>query len=361
MSEYQRFISYLYEYQKNEKTRNCGFTKVELRNHQCKLEVHMKLPAYPFAPVFSVYLFVPVDERLQGIYLGKADCLNGSIYGIFTIPDQNICGLQYDFHDLGGVLIQTDSGQIFATSWLDQPIKPANFFTGEPKNEAETDTREAPDLPELVPEKSAPREAAPEMSVPEKSASGEAVPEETLPEMANPGKAAPKMSVPGKSAPEESTLPESTSGEPFSRETADSSSEQPLVHAASVEMSETIPDDSQVNWKKIRASYPQCEPFFDDDIHQCVQLSLKDLPDLKNYSFHIACNPFMVHGCRSYGHILLGRFRDHSPEEYAVAVPGIYDENEQFLAGMFGFPDFKAARSSTMRAGQFGYWYRILH
>lgn len=49
------------------------------------------------------------------------------------------------------------------------------------------------------------------------------------------------------------------------------------------------------------------------------------------------------------------------PEEYVLAVPGIYEETEHFLAGMFGFPNFKPARSEIIRPGQFGYWYRIIY
>ena len=64
---------------------------------------------------------------------------------------------------------------------------------------------------------------------------------------------------------------------------------------------------------------------------------------------------------KTYHHFLLGKMQQGKPEEYVLAVPGIYEETEHFLAGMFGFPNFKPARSEIIRPGQFGYWYRIIY
>ena len=35
---YRRFIAYVYEYRKGKKEDNCGFVKVEVRNHMCTIE-----------------------------------------------------------------------------------------------------------------------------------------------------------------------------------------------------------------------------------------------------------------------------------------------------------------------------------
>ena len=76
---------------------------MEVRNHQCRLEVHMKLPTYPFTPSFHVYAFVPVDGQLLGLTLGSASYHQGAVYGAFTIPDSNINDLPYGIDDLGGL------------------------------------------------------------------------------------------------------------------------------------------------------------------------------------------------------------------------------------------------------------------
>lgn len=267
MSEYQRFVSYIYEYRNNTKSKNCGFSRVEVRNHQCRLEVHMKLSIYPFTPSFHVYAFVPVDGQLLGLTLGNAGYHQGAVYGAFTIPDSNINDLPYGIKDLGGLYIQTDGGETFATAWKELTIQPELFSVY--------------------------------------------------------------------------------------RET-------PQVQAASLEI--PAPASSSIDpWEKIQNTYPHMHPFFDDSIHQCVQLSLEDIPKLCQYGIPIGVNQFLIHGCQSYRHFLLGKSVDSSDKEYVLAVPGIYDEKEQFLASMFGFPNFKPAQNDTIRSGQFGYWYRLLY
>lgn len=41
MAEYRRFISYMYLYENGRKTINSGFVRVESRNGQCRLSIHM--------------------------------------------------------------------------------------------------------------------------------------------------------------------------------------------------------------------------------------------------------------------------------------------------------------------------------
>ena len=40
---YRRFIAYVYEYRKGKKEDNCGFMKVEVRNHMCTIEPHLQV------------------------------------------------------------------------------------------------------------------------------------------------------------------------------------------------------------------------------------------------------------------------------------------------------------------------------
>ena len=47
MSGYRRFVAYVYEYLKGKKENNCGFIKVEEREQQCKIELHLHCPGLP--------------------------------------------------------------------------------------------------------------------------------------------------------------------------------------------------------------------------------------------------------------------------------------------------------------------------
>ena len=42
MSGYRRFVAYVYEYLKGKKENNCGFIKVEEREQQCRIELHLQ-------------------------------------------------------------------------------------------------------------------------------------------------------------------------------------------------------------------------------------------------------------------------------------------------------------------------------
>ena len=43
MSDYSRFVSYMYLYENGLKTMNAGFVKVESRNGQCRIGLSLKL------------------------------------------------------------------------------------------------------------------------------------------------------------------------------------------------------------------------------------------------------------------------------------------------------------------------------
>ena len=85
MSAYKRFVSYLYEYDNRKKGKNRGFVRVEVRNHQCCLELHMTLPACPFIPVFRAYAFVARPGTLYTVSSGLQTPVSATAAGILMI------------------------------------------------------------------------------------------------------------------------------------------------------------------------------------------------------------------------------------------------------------------------------------
>lgn len=383
MSEYKRFVSYIYEYRDNEKSKNCGFSRVEVRNHQCRMEVHMKLPAYPFTPVFRVYAFVPSDQQLLGIPLGKANYHQGAVYGIFTVPDRNINGQSYGIEDLGGIYILTDNGQCFATAWKEIAIRPEVFLLpdGLPQVQAASLETVPPQYPETYNDRNNDTEEnnLPENNTPENNTLGNRIPDNQIPERRSPennfaddrfperrspGNNFNDDNSPGRNIPANSNniSDRNTSASPDTAYTPDAPTTSDNFTSPNNALAEPSQEASPESpWEKIQDTYPHAQPFFDDDIHQCVQLSLKDIPQICRYGIPVGVNQFLVHGCQSYQHFLLGKSCSSADGEYIVAVPGLYDEKEQFLASMFGFPNFKPARNNSIRPGQFGYWYRFLY
>ena len=72
MSDYRRFVSYLYEYRNGQKNQNCGFLKAELRNDLFRLEMHVKDSALSLGLSIKIYGFIRKENRLPGILLGNA-------------------------------------------------------------------------------------------------------------------------------------------------------------------------------------------------------------------------------------------------------------------------------------------------
>ena len=566
MSEYKRFVSYVYEYRNGEKKHSCGFCRAEVRGGQCKLELHMKFSPFPYTPAFQVYTFTAGKERPVGIPLGEAAYTRGTVYGLFHLPARGIGG-RYDFQQLGGLIVQSDTGGLYATSWTDLPFNPENFLVQEdvlentpeigsesdaesisgntepaakpmqeaasdmaaisiPKNTSDGTAKFIPEntpdsaakyIPENTPGSTAEHtpentsdnateytpESSPDItaegspdgamksapkvspdntakSVPEsapniaaKSTPGNspapAAPSEIPPGSTSPAAAesapesvrAASVETEGEIVPEELSVPSGQynppsanqekplramtsrpnspkippvrnrrpasvspdpSGEsllrqasvPFSPhrftggpiptpeeiqagisrttshviypESPGQSRESQNSHRAeNADISRNFPEDTEEaeecqedtdppagpafssrnreSWRRLQDCYPHIQPFSDGQIHQCLQLTMKDLAELRKNSWFIGSNQFLARGCQQYHHFLLGVFRDDNGQDsgWVLGIPGIYDEKERFLAGMFGFPNFKPSRESSIRSGQFGYWYRFLY
>jgi len=47
LAGYRRFIAYVYDYESGKKGSNCGFIKVEVKDQQCSVEIHLHCPGLP--------------------------------------------------------------------------------------------------------------------------------------------------------------------------------------------------------------------------------------------------------------------------------------------------------------------------
>ena len=68
-------------------------------------------------------------------------------------------------------------------------------------------------------------------------------------------------------------------------------------------------------------------------------------------------NRFVQYGSYNFGHLLLCR---NNCGQMILGVPGGYDQQERFMANMFGFPYFKESRHIQIPGGRGGYWYRLI-
>ena len=79
MSDYKRFVSYIYGYDQGEKGENTGFVKVNARGGECRIWVHVKGFYSQRQKPYRVYVFKQKRERLEGQYLGELESRNGAL------------------------------------------------------------------------------------------------------------------------------------------------------------------------------------------------------------------------------------------------------------------------------------------
>lgn len=395
MSNYKRFVSYLYEYVADKKTDNRGFVKIELRSGICRMQFQLKVFSLPEHTPVSVYGCTYSDGRLTGYPLGRLQASKDGISGLLTIPER-IPGTTYTILEFNGLLLTEPQGKFYCSQWDDNPLIPSQF---QPLSEStEKQPSEAPDTPSKAPspqvragEAAASQEkAAAKITSPQIETSSEA--SSTRAESDSEVHSAQRESAPEASSTQAESAPEAVSSQAetnpdvaspqmeSAREVASSQIE--TAWKASLPQTETTPDiasedypdrggavqaaDSPVmdktvsnEWAEIKKNYPPCSPFYDDEIEDCVHISIKDFPELRKYGFPLGCNQFIHHGYQNYNHLLLGRMNSSKSCEYALGVPGVYNSNEQFMASMHGFNYFKPARiKEAPRSGRTGYWLR---
>ena len=109
--------------------------------------------------------------------------------------------------------------------------------------------------------------------------------------------------------------------------------------------------------KKIFKHYPGMYPFEDDEILECVKLEPHDIGIFSMDKWPLANNSFLLHGYYTYRHLIFAKMGHNNKSKYVLGVPGIFRDREKFMAHMFGFRGFKGVRNKPLSTGEFGYWY----
>lgn len=99
-------------------------------------------------------------------------------------------------------------------------------------------------------------------------------------------------------------------------------------------------------------------PFPDGEIINCRKIHPRDLAHFSRRDCSLRNNRFLMYGYYNFGHLLIGTT---ASGQCILGVPGGYDQQERFMANMFGFPYFKECRQIELPRGKGGYWYRSIN
>lgn len=291
MSEYRRLISYMYAYDNGIKNKNVGFAKTERKGGTVKLWINLK-GAYAQEDDFKVYFFVRRDDAIVGIYMGSMKVKNGMGQLVVSCSESS---LEVPFDEIRGLYIKCDGeSRMFASQWDDLSFAVDNVTTFEEYSAA--------------------------AATAEPSA-GSTVAEPPVWE--RPIK---MMYVDDEAGAQLHALEESGTEEP--------------------EHSEM---DMLFDGKEPKLV------FSEDEIYDCVDIGLDELPKITCADKSLMNNSFVNHGYFNFHHLLLGK---KDGNILVVGVPGIYNRREKMTANMFGFEKFKFSMRSDVCMNHFGYWYK---
>lgn len=78
MSDYRRLVAYIYLYNQGKRVKNVGFTKVESRNGECRIQIQIKGAWVAEGNACKFYIFYRKDGKMRGILLGETAIRSGS-------------------------------------------------------------------------------------------------------------------------------------------------------------------------------------------------------------------------------------------------------------------------------------------
>ena len=120
MAEYRRLISYIYEYEGQEKGKNVGFVKLETRNGQCRLSVNVKR-LYVGGNAIGVYLLSKSGDPL---FLGNMFVRGGGGEFRTTVDAENVEGSGVGLEGYYGLTVHDvkHAWRSYTTVWEDTDV-----------------------------------------------------------------------------------------------------------------------------------------------------------------------------------------------------------------------------------------------
>lgn len=319
MTDYRRFVVYVYEYQKEKKGCNCGFVKVEVRGRICRMELHLQCQGLMPGNECKIYGFVRNKGLLDGVILGKCRTGENHVECVLETQAANMGDSGKSLDEMAGMIFITEQGGFFGTEWDDQMIRPGDFRATEKKTDQKTqeeEKRTAKSQNKDTQNQEPQNIDAQNQNPPAQEETGEKPEPEERPESEK------------ESKPEKEPDPE----------------KEPELQSQSVRESPPLPGTP-------------CDIFTDGELTDCRKISLQELCRLGRRACMLRNNRFVQYGSYNFGHLLLCRNRCG---QLILGVPGGYDQQERFMANMFGFPYFKESRHIQIPGGKGGYWYRLI-
>lgn len=323
MAGFQRFITYLYKYENDNKQDNVGFAKVEIRNSACRLEVHVRNLNLEISSC-TVYLFARNEKIMQSVPMGELQIHRGTADMRYMFEEKNIQEFGLTMDKMEGIFISISENLYIASQWKEGEIQKQYVQVQE--------KIKMPQREEMQEEAELPKEQEPLQPQNQEAAQG---PQESAAQQ-----------------PEREAAMESSA----------SKEEMESENLKATEIStENLSQEGSLEdaYQKMKLKLTVFFPFQGEEI-ECIKADITDIQELPKKYWYLGKNSFLLHGFFNYRHLVVGEIRKGEKPEYFIGVPGIFQNQERLMATMFGFPEFRTAEQTEFKTGNFGYWYRIM-
>lgn len=126
------------------------------------------------------------------------------------------------------------------------------------------------------------------------------------------------------------------------------------------EESESIVDDFEKMWINSIKEKPMVDNIFNNAFYEGCKISVMDLEQFGEEAESLKSNQFLLKGYERYRHLLAGKVRYAGEPRYCIGVPGVYENREKYMAGIYQFSVFLPLTENRMKTGSFGYWLYLL-
>ena len=293
LSDYQRIVSYLYEYHHGIKGSNVGFAKIEKRQNQLRVYFHVKTNDQ--AMEYKIYFYHFHEGTMEGIFLDTIRRSDAIIEFKKNYP------VIENFEEMDGFLIYHSNEHFFGSQWKELPIiirsfKPLEIPDAKPEIvetiEKTEETKETEEIEEI---------------------------EET-----------------------EEIAETKTSGL------------SEYIEALQLEKdAKNIRHPDPVkgfDWKE----YPTLPMPLSYSLDPSIKITLKDLDQIPDLDDNVKANGFLLLNYGNFGHLMLAKDAD-SGQRY-LGIPGIFDNEKAFISRLFGFKTFITVPLKPHKTGNFGYF-----
>ena len=374
MSDYRRWISYIYSYDNGAKSVNVGYARLELRNRRVRMTLYLNGVKKDGGIHICYYRDEP--EHLGGICVGSVDGKDAAMMFRHETDSDDMEGSGIIFQQMNGLILFCDDGTYMASSWEDRELAPG--IVGQLKQL-------------ILGGKKVPEEEASEEQASEEEQ--ETAAEEVTENEAATGEDAKKKSTYTENIQDESTQregkEESFMEEPYMSEQDIQAEGVQTEEAQKGDMQETEVKEQEMKEKETKKKEAKeqkdeiktnaecrkrqiCDlnrverifccltpmfPFDNGEFEKGVRMEPQDIGMLPRAMWKLAGNSFLLHAYYTYQHLLFVSKREKQGRTYYLMLPGVYEKREQYMAQMYGFTRFCPAKCRPLENGTFGYWY----